>query len=169
MNNAIVVNIVRFLGLLLLQILVLNEIELHGFIHPYIYPLFILLLPFETPRWAQLLSAFMLGLMVDIYANTIGFHAAASVWLAFIRTSIMQFNSPPGGYAPEQKPVLTIMGFNWSVIYIVAGVFLHHIVLFAIEAGSFTNILSTLGKIGASTIISSFLMMLYQFLFKPKM
>ncbi len=168
MNNVIFVNATRFLVLLLIQILVLNEIELHNFVYPFIYPLIILLLPFETPRWLEMVLAFFLGLLIDIYANTIGFHAAASVWLAFIRRGIMQLNAPAGGYEPEQKPVMAIMGFNWSIIYIGLGVLLHHLVLFFIEASSFEYVLSTLAKIGVSTLVSVFLMMLYQFITVPK-
>ncbi len=168
MNNSIIANALRFLVLLLVQVLILNEIELHGFIHPYIYPLFILLLPFETPRWVQLLLGFIMGLLIDVYANTIGFHAAATVWLAFIRTTVQEVNKPSGGYEPEQRPLMFDMGVKWTLFYVGVSVLLHHFVLFSIEAGSFANVLSTLSKIFVSSLVSIFLMMLYQFIFVPK-
>jgi len=167
-NNPILVNALRFLGLLMLQVLVLNEIELHGFINPYIYPLFILLLPFETPHWLQLLLAFFMGLMVDIYANTIGFHAAASVAMAYIRPFLMQMFRPSGGYDNKEHPVMYTMGVNWTVFYVTSAVLLHHVILFSIEAWSIVNIPTTLTKIVIGVILSVFIMMLYQFILVPK-
>ncbi len=167
-NNPILINALRFLGLLMLQVLVLNEIELHGFVNPYIYPLFILLLPFETPHWLQLLLAFAIGLLIDIYANTIGFHAAASVAMAYIRPFLMQMFRPSGGYDNKEHPVMVVMGLNWTLFYITSAILLHHIILFSIEAGSFSNITGTLSKIGLGAIVSVFVMMLYQFILVPK-
>lgn len=69
--------------LVLLQVLLLNNIQFSGYINPYMYVLFILLLPFETPRYLLLLLGFFLGLLVDIFSNTPGFHASATTFLAF--------------------------------------------------------------------------------------
>ena len=71
-------NIFRFIILVLVQVLVLNNIQFLGYINPYIYILFILSLPVRTPRWASLLLAFVLGLTIDIFANTPGMHASAA-------------------------------------------------------------------------------------------
>ncbi|MBP8917810.1 MAG: hypothetical protein KBG70_13775, partial [Chitinophagales bacterium] len=57
--------ILRFLGLIFLilfQVLVLNKLNVSTYIHPYIYPMFIILLPFETPKWLLLPLAFFAGL-----------------------------------------------------------------------------------------------------------
>jgi rod shape-determining protein MreD len=67
MINNIITSILRFVVLILVQVLILNNIHLGGYINPYLYVLFILLLPIETPKWAVLILAFFLGLGVDIY------------------------------------------------------------------------------------------------------
>ena len=67
MINLYVRNIGRFIVLVLFQVLVLNNIQFSGYVNPFMYVLFILLLPFETPRWLLLLSGFLLGLSVDIF------------------------------------------------------------------------------------------------------
>jgi len=53
--------------------------------NPYIYILFILLLPANTNRSLLLIIAFFTGLTVDFFAHTLGLHAAASVFIAYLR------------------------------------------------------------------------------------
>ena len=87
--NVYLKNILRFCIIILLQVLILNKITLRwwsepsGFpvFIPYVYPLFILLLPFETPVWALLIMGFILGTTVDSFMNTAGMHAFATVVL----------------------------------------------------------------------------------------
>ncbi len=85
MNNIVIQNIVRFVGLMLLQVLVLNNIYLGQFINPYLYVLFVLMLPSSlAPVW-MLLIAFVSGLCVDVFSNVLGLHAAACTLVAFFR------------------------------------------------------------------------------------
>ena len=58
-----------FVFLVLLQVLVLNNIQLSGYINPYFYVLFILLLPFETANWLLLILAFALGISIDVLSR----------------------------------------------------------------------------------------------------
>ena len=85
MNNPLVKNIIRFIVLILVQVLVLNNMNLGGYLNPYIYVLFLLLLPANINRSLLLIIAFITGLTIDYFANTLGLHAAASVFLAFLR------------------------------------------------------------------------------------
>ena len=80
--NQILKNIIRFVVLVFIQVAILNNIQISGFINPYMYVLFILLLPFETPNWILLVLSFFLGLSIDIFSNTLGMHASASVFMA---------------------------------------------------------------------------------------
>ena len=80
--------ILIFILLLLIQLLVLNNINLGGYINPYVYLLFILLLPYGTPRWVLLLVGFFTGLVVDYFSNTLGLHASATLILAFFGPSL---------------------------------------------------------------------------------
>ena len=65
-------NIVSFIVLVLVQVLVLNNIHFMGYINPYIYILFILLLPVRFSRHFTLILAFVLGLIIDAFSNTYG-------------------------------------------------------------------------------------------------
>ena len=118
-------NIFRFLLLVLVQVLVLNNIQFLGFINPYIYILFILSLPVRLPRWAALLLAFGLGLTIDIFSNTPGMHAFASVMLAFLRNPVINlFISIDEGNNPT--PSVYTFSVGTYVKYVVVMVFIHH-------------------------------------------
>ena len=146
-------NIVRFLVVILFQILVMDNIMIHGYFVPYIYLLFIILMPFETPPWIQLLTGFMLGLGIDIFENTLGMHTAATVLIAFIRPYLLKVLAPRDGYEPDTFPRIHYYGFNWFLKYALIIVVIHHLLLFYLEVFQLKDFLSTFLRV----ILSSFL------------
>src|SRR5688572_12401778 len=104
-------NIIRFILLILFQVLVLDQILIHQLVNPYLYMLFILLLPFNLPRPALQLLGFLLGLTLDMFTDTMGLHAAACVFIAYLRPFILNILSPQGGFEGTQRtPSVTSMG-----------------------------------------------------------
>ncbi len=91
MNSTVIINILRFILLLALQVVVFNRLDLFGFINPYPYILFILLYPVNGNKAVLMLSAFFMGLLVDMFLNTGGPHAVASVTLAYVRANYFKF------------------------------------------------------------------------------
>jgi len=156
-------NIIRFIVLVLVQILVLNNIQVSGYIVPYFYVLFILLLPFETPGWLLLLSAFALGITVDLFSQTPGMHASATVFMAFLRPWILEMSAPRDGYEPGTFPRLYYYGFQWFLRYTVILVLAHHFVLFYIEVFRFSEFFSTLLRVLLSSLFSVILIVLSQY------
>ncbi|MCF8226144.1 MAG: rod shape-determining protein MreD [Bacteroidales bacterium] len=156
-------NIVRFFILVLFQVLVMDNIQLGGYLNPYFYILFILLLPFETPRWVLLVGGFMLGLSIDLFTNTLGMHTAATVLIAFIRPWILKTFAPRDGYEPETFPRIYYYGFNWFAIYTLILTFIHHMALFYIEVFNFQDFLSTFLRVVLSTVLTSATIILSQY------
>ncbi|MEI6753224.1 MAG: rod shape-determining protein MreD [Paludibacter sp.] len=151
-------NILRFIILVLVQVLVLNNIQLLGFINPYIYILFILSLPVRMPRWAALLLAFVLGLTIDIFSNTPGMHAFASVLVAFSRNAVINlFISIDEGNNPT--PSFYTFSVGTYVKYVVFMVVIHHFTLFFLEAFSFAHFWLILAKIILSSAITILLIL----------
>ena len=168
MNNVIVSNILRFIFLVLIQVLILDHIQLSGFINPYLYILFILLLPFETPKALLLILAFLLGLSVDILSGTLGLHAAASVFMAFWRPSILRVVSARQEYEPGIRPILSDQGFAWIFGYSITLIAIHHFFLFFIEVFSFANFWITFTRSILSILFTLILVIVSQYLmFKP--
>ncbi len=160
----------RFCIMVLLQVLILNEITVRppGFpaFTPYLYPLFILLLPFETPVWLQLLLGFLLGLVIDTFMNTAGIHACATVLIAYLRTNIFHAMLPKNlEEYPNQSPGVKNMGWGLFLVYSGILILIHHAVFFSMELWSFSNLDYLLLKILGSAITTMLFVLVYLLLF----
>jgi len=152
-----------FIGLILIQVLILNHIQFSGYVNPYIYLLFVLLLPLSTPRYMVLLLAFLIGLTVDIFSNSLGIHSFATVFAAFLRPYIIRLITN----REEDKsdyPGLKQNKFQWFVSYVSIMVLIHHLVLFYVEVFTFTNFLLTLMRTFFSSLFSIFVIVLSQYI-----
>ncbi|HDR88294.1 MAG TPA: rod shape-determining protein MreD [Bacteroidetes bacterium] len=156
-------NIFRFIVLVLIQVLILNNIEFSGYINPFLYVLFILLLPFETPAWLLLVSGFVLGLTVDLFMNTPGLHAAATVLMAFVRPFVLRIFAPRDGYEPGTFPRIFYYGVSWFFKYSALLIVIHHFFLFYLEVFRFTDFFSTFSRVILSSVFSIILVVLSQF------
>jgi len=161
-------NMFRFIALIALQILVLNNVELDGTINPYVYPLFILLLPFSTPKWLLLILGFATGLVVDVFSNSIGMHASALTLLAFLRPVVIRVLTPRGGYEMLDSPSIKHLGFQWVFAYTSILILAHHFLYFAIEVASGAGLGYFILKFIITSVISLLIIFLLQFLFQSK-
>jgi rod shape-determining protein MreD len=169
MINLVTRNIIRFIFLIFFQVLILNNINLGGYINPYLYVLFILMLPFETPKWLLLISSFMLGLTVDMFSDTSGLHAASCVFMAFSRPYILGVVSSRQEYEPGIQPTIRDLGFNWFFSYVLILVSIHHILLFYLEVFSFGEFFHTLLRTFLSILFTMLLLVLSQYImYRPK-
>lgn len=169
MTNIILRNIVRFVFLVLFQVLILNHVNLGGYINPYLYVMFILMLPFETPKGLLLISAFLLGLSVDMFSDTSGLHAAACVLMAFFRPYILGVISSKQEYEPGIKPIIRDLGFSWYFSYALILVSIHHVFLFYLEVFGFGEFFHTFFRAFLSIMFTMLLLLLSQYLiYRPK-
>jgi len=171
MLNLLIGNILRFILLILLQVLVLNNIHFGGYINPYLYVLFILLLPFETPGWLLLICSFFLGIIIDIFPSgmsasnyLIGLHASASVLMAFLRPFVLRILAPKDGYETGTKPTMGDFGFIWFFKYSLFLILPHHFLLFFLEELSFSNLFIIIPRLIFSLLFTLLLLIISQFL-----
>src|SRR5215217_8644525 len=86
MNSRLIfVNAVRWVILLLVQILLLRNLSFYNMATPFVYILFMLLLPFGIPNFILYLVAFLTGLTLDAFYDTLGVHITACIMLALVR------------------------------------------------------------------------------------
>lgn len=154
---------ILFISLILVQVLVLNQVQLNGFINPYVYLLFILLLPLSTPKYLLLILAFVIGLVVDVFQNSLGIHAASSVLIAYLRPFIIRAISNRDDDRSDY-PGLAQNTFRWFLTYVSFMVLTHHLLLFYLEVFSFSHFFITLGRAIISSLFSIFIIVLSQFL-----
>ena len=136
--NKTLLNILRFILLLAIQVLVCNNVRLFGFLNPYIYVLAILLLPLDIPKSGQYIIAFCAGLVVDCFFLTYGVHASASLLVAFVRPH--WFYLMNGRRVNEiEVPLPGAKDFNWLLLYTFPLIFVHHYAITLLEVFSFNN------------------------------
>ncbi len=144
----------RFLLLIAIQVVILNQIYFGGYITPYIYPLFILLLPFDIKGWVLLLAAFFTGLTVDMFSDSLGMHTAATVFMAFMRPGVIRMISIKTDFDQGTEPRIENNGFGWILLYSLLLLFIHHLALFFIEVFRFDELLQIIIRTLLSTIFS---------------
>lgn len=156
--------VIMFVVLVLVQVLVLNNIQVSGLINPYIYILFVLLLPFNIQGYFLLGFSFLIGISIDIFGNTPGIHAGATVLLGFLRPGIAQFVSSRELVEKGATPTMTQLGVASFIRYTVMAVLTHHLFLFLAETFSFGDIFETLLRWILSSFFSIVLILASQFI-----
>lgn len=139
MNNIVIQNIIRFVGLMLLQVLVLNNIYLGQFINPYLYVLFVLMLPTNLmPVWT-LLIAFASGLCVDMFSNVLGLHTAACTLVAFCRIVFADKILTRGDDIIIDTPSIYSVAPQQFAFYIFLLLLIYNIAYYMLEAFTFNG------------------------------
>ena len=143
-----------FVVLILLQVLIFNHIRFGGYINPYIYILFVMLLPIDVRGGTLLIMAFLTGLSIDMFLDSLGMHAAATLCMAFTRPAVIRLISVRSDFEPGTVPSISNQGPRWIITYAVLLILAHHIPLFFLEIFRFNEFFSTFGRILLSSLFS---------------
>jgi len=165
MSSININQVLNFVFLIALQVLVLDNIELHRLIRPLIYPLIILLLPISLPGALVIIISMVLGLVIDVFNDTLGLHASACVFMAFCRPFVLSIFRPRGGYEQFATPSYQKLGLNWFLRYVGLSIVLFNAFFFMVEAFSFRFIHLTILKIILSSFFCLLLILIHQMLF----
>ncbi len=149
-----------FVLLVALQVLVVNQVTLGGMINPQLYPLFILILPLRIRGWVLLLLAFFLGLLIDMFADSLAIHAAASVFMAFCRPAVLRLTTGSRQQEQDMDPSFHSMGGVSLSLYAIILILLHHTMLFFLEISRFTEFTQTMSRTFLSAIFSFVFLMI---------
>ena len=157
-----------FAGCVLAQVFVFDNIQLLGFIVPYIYLLFLLLVPNNISRPFLYILGFLLGLSVDLFSSTLCLHAAATTFVAFLSTPLITFTTTQQQLVKTPLPILRSMGFAWTARFIGILVFAHHTLLhFLSTAPVFATPWLTLLRIVANTLVTGLVLLIAEFFIYP--
>jgi len=163
-SRLIIINIVRWVILILVQVLLLRNLSFYNLATPFMYVLFLLLLPFSTPNLLLYLIAFVTGITLDMFYDTLGVHTSACVALAFVRVSFISVSVNRDNF-DEVEPTLSNMGFKWFSLYAMLCILVHHLVLFVLEAFRFSELSYTLLRCLFSSIFTLVTVILISFIF----
>ena len=144
--------VIHLFVLLLLQLTILDNIQLHSYVYINIYILATILF-----------FGFFLGLFVDLANHTMGIHAAATTLLAYIRPRLLMLTS-------NREQIDDIQGkqkisdFGWFFKYVFISTAIFNTVLILCETFSVHNFVITGLRILFSTLASTFFILLYYFI-----
>jgi hypothetical protein len=133
----------------------------------FFYLGFLLFLPIGTPIVVQLLLGFCLGYTMDVFFDSGGVHAAATVLVAYLRPWVLRLLTPRDGYDAQDSVNIHQMGGQWTIVYLLLLVAIHHAAFFLLELGSFRVLGLTLAKILVSTLYTSIVFLIIQLVFFP--
>ncbi|MEO6151433.1 MAG: rod shape-determining protein MreD [Mucilaginibacter sp.] len=167
--SKVVINIVRFIVLVFIQVFLLKNIAVYDLSTPYLYILFVMLLPFQTPHLLLFPLAFLLGLSIDAFYDTPGLYAAATVLMAFVRVAFVSITVQKENFDNTMpEPTIGSMGFRWFFTYATILTLFHHFFLFNLEVFSLNEIKYTLSRFLLSSVFTVFLILISGFLFFRK-
>jgi hypothetical protein len=167
MNDA-VKYISYFVGLIIAQTLIFGQLEFGLGLHIMIYPLFLIVLPFDIKPVFLMLIAFAMGIILDAFSNTFGLHASASVLIAYLRPELYRLFAPREGYDILMKPSVRDLGINWFVSVTGIVILIHHFWFFFLEFFKWSAWFSILKNTILSGLITVFIVLAIEILFTKK-
>ena len=149
--------------LCLIQIIILNNIDLGSYFYLNIYILAIYILPYRFNGVSLLVFGFLLGMFMDFASHSVGIHAAATTFVAYIRTRLLLLTSNREELE-EVYGILQIKDFGWFFKYVLLSTLLFNTVLVFAEAFTFHNILLSFTRVILSSVASLLVILLYYFI-----
>ena len=162
-------NLITFIFMVIclctVQILLLKNVALFGVAFCFIYLLGILSFPISMKGFPLILISFGLGLLIDVFYDTLGLNAAAATLLAFLRPYWLKAISPNGGYDDSNNPTLREMGIGWYISYSLPLVFAFSLLFFTADQWGTGGLFGVLNKSLFSSIFTVILAIIVQLLF----
>jgi len=165
MSRISIIQAISFFIYLFYQVLILKNIVLFNTAFCFLYVAYLFFLPVESNPLFLMLAGFIMGFSIDIFYDSLGLHAFSCVMVMYVRNYWLSLITPQGGYDSSTTPSIAINGIQWFLMYTFPLVFLHHAVLFFVEAGGFGMFWFTLWKIITSTIFTTVVTVVVQYLF----
>ncbi|MEJ2162936.1 MAG: rod shape-determining protein MreD [Robiginitalea sp.] len=159
MTETYVIGVIRFIGLVLAQVLVFNHLNILDMINPMIYVLFFFWYPVQDNQTVLIGISFLLGFSVDLFSDTMAMHTAAALTTAFFRYPIMRFVFGVNLEFQNFRISNSTRVQQLSFLALLIGI--HHLTFFVLEIFSLSNLLLILKRVvltGVSTFVFSVLL-----------
>lgn len=153
----------RYILVMVLQVLLFDQLQLWGACHPYIYLLCLLMMPITLPPIADMLIGGIIGLIMDIFCNSLGVHTASCILIMFLRPYLLGVILNDKDRLNEQVSLRSI-GMEAFIKYVVIMVVVHHLTVFSLAAWSWYHIGFVLLETVVSSVITIFVIIGYNIL-----
>jgi rod shape-determining protein MreD len=165
MNRSNIIQAISFFAYVFFQVLILKNAVLFHTAFCFAYIVYLLALPVETNPLVLMGVGFVLGLIMDMFYDSLGLHAFSCVLIMFLRNYWLTRLTPQGGYDVSATPGIAMGGLQLFLVYITPLVLIHHSVLFFTEVGGFQFFWFTLMKVLCSTLYTIIVILIVQYLF----
>lgn len=135
-----------------MQVLIFNHIHLYGGIAlVFLYTL--LKWPVQTPRWLQIVIGFCVGLLIDIFCNTLGQHALTATTFMWLRVPILH-SFVLADDVKSGIPGLRMLSMSVFLRFALISVIVYNVMLYSIEAFTISNFGMTFVKALISILLT---------------
>ena len=165
-SNNYFVNTLRFVLLVLVQVLVFNRLNFFGYINPMVYIMFLYWYPIKENRFIFIGVSFLLGLSIDFLSDTMAIHTAAIITIAYLRPTIMRFVF--GVNYEFQSFRLGNSSKVQQITFLALLIVVHHFVFFTLEIFNMANMLLILKKVISIGLATLVLCLLFSSLFSVR-
>lgn len=165
-NSFYFINIIRFILLVLLQVLVFNNLNFYGYINPMIYILFLYWFPVKENNTPFIITCFLLGFFIDFFSDSMAIHTAATISIAYLRPAIMRFCF--GVNYEFQNFKIASTNRLQQITFLALLILIHHIIFFSLEIFNLTYLLVILKKVLATSLVTWLICLLVSSLFSVK-
>ena len=153
-------NLKLFFWATFIQVFILNNIQLSGYINPYYYVIFIFAIPSKNSSAQTLFLSFLIGLVIDLFSYSYGVHAFASVLIGYLKILwVRKVNSTKD---IEEEFEIRNLSINQFLIFSFYLVFIHHFTLFALDQFNFNQFFSILKVTLTSTMFTVILLLIHK-------
>ena len=124
----------RLVSYIALQVVLANKIALVHTGFCFVYVGFLLSMPWrQASLVVSLLLGFVVGLLLDLFYDTLGLHTFACVLLVYARAFLLKRTLPLSSYETVAQPTLNDMGIKSFSIFTLVLIALHHGALFGLD------------------------------------
>lgn len=136
---------------IVLQIGVLDQVRLSGYINPQLLPAFVVMSKPVFNKYAHLIIAFLAGFAIDVWNSTGGLYASALTLLSFAPVQRVL------GYAAlqEAKSIrMQTVKFTRFLLYLTLSYVIFFMWIYIVDSLGFVNLLTLLNKVMSSALVS---------------
>lgn len=158
MNKSIIQFAILFVVLTLLQV-VCNKVILFDVATPIIFIYILFRFPINIHKLLLFSLAFAMGLIIDVFGNTPGMNALACTLTAALRLPVINLYVTREDEMNSPLPSIDSLGPACYFKYVSTMTVIYCTILFFIQAFTLNDLLLTVERIGASSLLSIVLLL----------
>lgn len=161
-------NIIWFFGLIFIQIFFIDALDFgtySSYFSPIIIIFFILKQRLNTTVFQLLIAAFFLGIITDVFRNTIGLNTSIILIITFLKPTFLYAISSKEDIEKDVDLNLFNIGILRFLLFFGISIFSYHLLFFLLEQFSFHNFFTIIFRSFINTISGLAFLVFLQFMF----